>query len=70
MMESEKESKKDRFFCAFVCTFLFGIITHGYRFFNLDFSHASLSIYKNTGMQMIAIGRFLQPVYLFFRGRK
>ena len=72
-IQTEESRKKlfyssDSFLYVFISIFLFGIITHGYRFFNLDFANASLSVYKNTGMQMISIGRFLQPVYLFFRG--
>ncbi len=50
-------------------TFFFGLLTHAYRFFNLDFSHDSLLIceYSNKNWQL-SIGRFLQPVYWFFRG--
>lgn len=53
----------------FFVTFAFGLVIHGYRFFNSIFSHDSLLIYQNDDNWQISLGRFLQPVYLQIRGR-
>ena len=47
----------------------FSFITHGYRFFNNMYSHdALLMVYQGDFAWQIALGRFLQPLLLFFRG--
>ncbi len=65
--------RKWRAFLCLVSTVVFGTIAHGYFYFGLAYSHDSLlinwfdSALSEFGVQ-IANGRFLQPVYMFFRG--
>ena len=54
-----------------IYTFIFGIIAHGFFYFNADFTHDSL--YGIVGISAIdemniSIGRFLLPLYLKVRG--
>ena len=58
------------FFVVMVSTFLFGLIAHGYCYFNLLYTHDSVMVinqYGDIGWQ-ISLGRFLQAVYLRIRG--
>ncbi len=58
------------FFVVMVSTFLFGLIAHGYCYFNLFYSFdalVSISQYSNIVWQ-ISLGRFLQAIYLQIRG--
>lgn len=53
----------------FLWVFSFGLVAHGFCYFNADFSHDSLfSIYEETPEISIAVGRFLRPVYRMLRG--
>lgn len=55
-------------FIAF-CVFCFGLVAHGYCYFNANFSHDSLySLYEERPDMMIALGRYLRPVYRLLRG--
>lgn len=48
---------------------VFSLIAHGYRFSNNMYSHDSLlMIYQNDFAWQIALGRFIQPILIFFRG--
>lgn len=48
---------------------VFSLVTHGYRFSNNMYSHDSLlMIYQNDYAWQIALGRFVQPILIFFRG--
>lgn len=54
-----------------VVTFIFGIIAHGYCYFNELLSHDSL--YEMLGgheynVRMLQNGRFMKPIYVRFRG--
>lgn len=53
---------------AFISTFVVGFLTHGYAFFNLIVSHDSLGLYQGDRITMVKLGRYLQPIYLWFRG--
>ncbi len=65
--------RKWRAFLCLVSTVVFGTVAHGYFYFGLAYSHDSLlinwfdSALSEFGVQ-IANGRFLQPVYMYFRG--
>lgn len=53
----------------FFCVFSFGLVAHGFCYFNGNFSHDSLfSIYEESPDVNIAVGRFLRPVYRMLRG--
>lgn len=52
----------------FVCVFVFGFAAHAYRFFNPLFSHDSMDLFANSTQWRIAIGRYLEPVYILIRG--
>lgn len=70
-MDSTRERLWDRGagICVFASTFLFGLLAHGYRYFNLLYSHDSLLVYHKTDVgQMVGVGRIMVPVYLQFRG--
>ena len=61
--------KNDKnFFVVMVSTFLFGLIAHGYCYFNLLYTHDSVILYQGDTAWQISLGRFLQPVYLQIRG--
>ena len=49
-------------------TFVFGFIGHGYIYLNGIFSHDASRIFQNDFSFQISLGRFLQPIYLWFRG--
>ena len=54
---------------VFASTVLFGLIAHGYCYFNLFYSHDSLMVYQWKEVeQLTSLGRFMVPVYLKFRG--
>lgn len=68
-MSKQWKSKQEKFLFCLAVTFLWGMIAHGYRFFNLDFSHDSLLIFQELDfVPMISVGRFMQPVYFLLRG--
>lgn len=49
--------------------FAFGLLAHGYCYFNGNFSHDCLySLYEQSPELMISVGRFLRPVYRLLRG--
>ena len=53
----------------FLWVFAFGLVAHGFCYFNGNFSHDSLfSIYEESPDINIAVGRFLRPVYRMLRG--
>lgn len=53
-----------------MCSFVVGMICHGYRFFNGSFSHDSLVqlYYGQYYSLMIFVGRFLRPIYSWIKG--
>jgi hypothetical protein len=60
--------KNKNFIFTLATTFLWGLIAHGYCYFNLSYSHDSLYVYQNDASWQISLGRFLQPLYLRVRG--
>lgn len=67
MVNLKNENKKS-FLFIMICTLLFGLVAHGYCYFNVNYSHDSLLIYQNDFGWQISLGRFLHPVYLWGRG--
>ena len=53
---------------VFLWTFIFGMAAHGFVYLNSLFSHDSMMIVTSDADWQISIGRFLNPVYFFFRG--
>ena len=52
-----------------LCVFCFGLVAHGYCFFNANFSHDILwDLYEESPDSMIGFGRYLRPVYRLLRG--
>ena len=50
-------------------TIIIMVIAHGFRYFNLFYSHDSLSIFHSGYYDdSLGIGRFLIPVWTFIRG--
>lgn len=53
----------------FFSVFTFGLVAHGYSYFNGNFSHDSLfDLYEASPEPMIAVGRYFRPVYRLIRG--
>ena len=52
----------------FVSTFVLGFLAHGFIYLNGIFSHDASRIFQNDVAFQISLGRFLQPIYLWFRG--
>ena len=66
-LQSGLDLKRLKF--IFLWVFAFGLVAHGYCYFNGNFSHDSLfSIYEESPDINIAVGRFLRPVYRLLRG--
>jgi len=62
---------KKEFLRIMLYVFIFGIVAHGFCFFNANFSHDSLDqLDYNFDRQLIAVsvGRFARPLYCLFRG--
>lgn len=53
---------------SFIYTVIFGIIAHGYCFFNVFLSHDSTIFIQNDILWQIKIGRFLHPIAYILRG--
>ncbi len=51
-----------------IWSFLFIVVSHGYRFFNLMYSHDALMILQQDYNWQISLGRWLQPLVICFRG--
>lgn len=52
-----------------LCIFCFGLVAHGYCFFNANFSHDILwDLYEESPDSMVGMGRYLRPVYRLIRG--
>lgn len=52
-----------------ICTLVFMVITHGYCYTNLNFSHDSMRTYFWTKLDTIEIGRYMIPFFLILRGK-
>ena len=52
-----------------LCVFCFGLVAHGYCYFNANFSHDILwDLYEESPNSMVGMGRYLRPVYRLLRG--
>ncbi|MCR5420815.1 MAG: glucosyltransferase domain-containing protein [Lachnospiraceae bacterium] len=57
------------FIYTILTTLLLGVLTHGYAYFNMLYSHDSMLVYQDDDSWMLSLGRFLMPVYEKVRGR-
>lgn len=63
MREFTVNNKVAEFFLIFACAIIFGLIAHGYCYFNIQYSHDSLSQIYTYNTIGIAIGRIFRPLY-------
>lgn len=68
-MDGKKITVRQSVILIFISTFLLGFAAHAFRYFNLSFSHDSVSVFQNDALWQVSLGRFLQPVYLLLRGQ-
>lgn len=69
IVAKEVNSKKQLFFLAIAFTMLFYIFANGQRFFSSSYSGDSLlMIFQNDSAWQIALGRFMHPILIMFRG--
>lgn len=61
-------SNKEKLTFAVIFTAIWGLVAHGYCYFNMSFSHDSMYIFQNDVEWQISIGRFLHPLYFELRG--
>lgn len=64
-------TEKNRLFKSMAFTFILGLAAHAYAYFNCLMSHDSLTaIYAGRTEEMckLSLGRFIVPIYRFFRG--
>lgn len=67
-MALPKNETTKQYKLIFLTTFVFGLLAHGYRYFNSIYSHDSLAIVQDDGAWQISLGRFLQVPYVYLRG--
>lgn len=53
---------------ALLYTFVFGLVAHGYVFFNTNLSHDSLAAVHTSLTHGVTIGRYLRPLFTITRG--
>ena len=64
----EKKRWGDVPFCL-LWTFVFGLLAHGFAYFNANFSHDALyQLTADDDLWQVSLGRFLQPVWRLVRG--
>ena len=64
----EKKRWGDVPFCL-LWTFVFGLLAHGFAYFNANFSHDALyQLTADDDLWQVSLGRFLQPVWHLVRG--
>lgn len=69
IMTKEINSKKQLLCSSVLFTVLFYLFANGQRFFSMSYSgDALLMIYQNDSAWQIALGRFMQPFLIMFRG--
>ncbi len=59
---------KELFWFTLGCTVLMGLLAHGYSYFNIMYSHDSMMVYQDETAMQLSVGRFMAPLYLWFRG--
>ena len=65
----EIRNDRRRLNTAAVSSLVFLLIAHIYRWTNSMFNHDSLDVYQGDAKWQISLGRFLNPIYVLFRGR-
>ena len=60
-------NKKQLFRYTLITTFIIGLLSHGYCYFNLLFSHDSMPVNQNDVLWQVSLGRFLHPLYFKIR---
>ncbi len=69
---SESRNKNELIYKCILCTLVFGLLAHGYAFFNSSFTHDSLNAVFADSVEnawKISLGRILKPAYQsLFRG--
>ncbi len=69
MDETRHLSKNNMAVFTVLAALLTGILTHGYAFFNMLYSHDCMIVYQDDDVWQVSLGRFLMPVYAVVRGR-
>lgn len=54
---------------CFIWTYIIGIATHGFCYFNTTFNHDGAMIYLSDDEWKASLGRYLTPIYRLFRTR-
>lgn len=68
-MEKIKNIAKDKdLHFALIASFILGLLTQAYAFFNIIFSYDSLIMFQNDVKFQMGIGRFLHWFIFKFRG--
>ena len=62
-------SGSKKLFIIAICVFLFGLIGNAYGFLDFNFSHDSSIMVQSDDLWQVMIGRYLQPIYVIFRGK-
>ena len=62
------DNKKDILKFTIISSIILFWLSHGFRFFNLCFTHDGLSIVEHDINWQVSIGRYLQPVLYIIRG--
>lgn len=60
--------KKQLIRYTLITTFIIGLLSHGYCYFNLLFSHDSMPVNQDDVLWQVSLGRFLHPLYFKIRG--
>ncbi len=63
------KQNKEKLKIVFLATIGFGLLAHAFAYFNLEYSHDSLMVVSQDDNWQVSLGRFLQPLYIYFRGR-
>lgn len=68
-MKTYKLSQDPQVRLAAFWTFLFSLVSQGFRWFNTSFNHDSLIIWQIDGSKQLFLGRYLVPFWLLVRGK-
>lgn len=65
----KNEENKKLFKTAITASCIIFFVTHAYCFLNVLYSHDSLMVFQDDAGWQISLGRFVQPFYVFIRGK-
>lgn len=65
----KNEEKKKLFKTVITASGIIFFVTHAYCFLNVLYSHDSLMVFQADAGWQISLGRFVQPFYVFIRGK-